>query len=109
MGIKKPLPGAVSISNAFTIYAVSFVEPFSLYAVGFKSTFSSTIPSFRVLHLIIPSAMINHGRRCITFRLFTLHWFCPYQLPPTPYFRQLLFMLTDYGVRFRRLFTYTFD
>ena len=24
--------------------------------------------------------------------------FCPYQLPPTPYSRQLLFMLTVYGV-----------
>ena len=35
--------------------------------------------------------------------------FCPYQLPPTPYFRQLLFMLTVYGVHFRRCLRIFFD
>ena len=34
----------------------------------------------------------------LSFRLFILLLICPYQLPPTPYSRQLLFMLTDYGV-----------
>ena len=44
MVIKKSLSGAVSISNAFTIYAVSFREPFSLYTVGFR------IPSVLLFH-----------------------------------------------------------
>ena len=39
----------------------------------------------------------NRVWRPIKFRHFILIN-CPYQLPPTPYSRQLLFMLTDYGV-----------
>ena len=34
----------------------------------------------------------------LSFRLFILLSICPYQLPPTPYSRQLFFMLTVYGV-----------
>ena len=34
----------------------------------------------------------------LSFRLLILFSICPYQLPPTPYSRQLLFMLTVYGV-----------
>ena len=49
------------------------------YAVGFRYSFSSIIPSFRVLPLILPSVMINHVWRPITFCLFIPYWFCPYQ------------------------------
>ena len=54
----------------------------SLYR-RFQNTFSSTIPSSRVLHFILPSAIINHDWRHITFCLSILyHWyFVPISCP----------------------------
>ena len=58
---KKSLTGAVSISNAFSLYAVSYRVPFSLYTVSFR------IPSVLLFlrpvfykHLRLPSAIWNN-------------------------------------------------
>ena len=82
--MKKSLTGAVSISNTFTLYAVSFRVPFSLYTVGFR------IPSVLLFlrpvfykHLTLPSAIWNNDWWHITFRLSIIYnwYFVPISCP----------------------------
>ena len=96
MIIKKPLPGIVSTSYRCRHVCRQLLGPSASApsALHFSSVNDAVVPDTH--DTVSHDESMSDGP--LSFRLFILLLICPYQLPPTPYSRQLFFMLTVYGV-----------
>ena len=108
--IKKSLTGAVSISNAFTIYAVSFRVPFSLYTVGFRipSVLLFHRPVFYILPYRQPFGIMTDGTLPAVSLLFITD-ILSLSVAPYSIFPSVAFILTVYRVHFCRCLCISFD